>query len=175
MEISRPLLVPDWDERLAAVAAEYWSGRGFDVSVTEGPGLTGTRGSGVGTFFPYFFGREGAGFLDIDWRKMGAHLSMTPADPDHVRVEMSVFTFLDFNLRKTQWGPAFLRLEVAELHHVLRGGGTLEAVWKRFTAAERRASAAWMWTKGMAGRRLSEEWDDEIADLEARYLIDRST
>jgi hypothetical protein len=72
----------------------------------------------------------------------------------------------------TEWAPAFFRLEIAELQHVLYGMGDLPDVWQRFTEAERRGTSRWLWTRKLGGRgRLPEDWEDELSELEAAFLL----
>jgi hypothetical protein len=96
---------------------------------------------------------------------------MAPGEFGGVRVDLEVTPFGDLTRRMTEWGPAFFRLEIAELEHLLFGVGDLSEVWERFTKAERRGTALWLWTKKFCGRRLSEDWEAEILELEAAFLL----
>ena len=170
MHLSRQISLPDWNDRAAEVARSYWGQRGFEVSVGEGPSLRGVRGSGIGTFFPFYWGRHGAGFLDIDWRKPEGEMTMTPQSGLAVLIEMDL-ALVTLPGRQTDWATAYLRLEVAELHHILWDAGDLAEVWRTFTEAEREATTRWLWTKKLAGRRVSDDWEEEISELEVRFLL----
>ena len=173
MHVSRQLSLPAWNKRAAEVARWYWTQRGFTVSVGEGPSLSGVRGSGVGTWLPFYYGRDGAGFFDIDWKEPKGKMTMTPHSGHSVIVEVDLaFPSLVSMLgRETDWASAYVRLEIAGLHHILLDAGDLAEVWRRFTEAERQATARWVWTKRRAGRRVSDEWEDEISVLEVRLLL----
>ena len=170
MEISRVISVPSWDEDAVELAAEYWRRRGFAaVRLEEGPTLHGKRGSG--TLLPFFFGRSGAGFLDVDWTRISTLLTMAPGEFGGVRVEVEAH-WVGVTYRMTGWAPAFYRLEIAELEHVLNGKGDLPDIWERFTEAERRGTSRWLWTRKLGGRgRLPEDWEDEFSELESRFLL----
>ena len=170
MHVSRQISLPAWDELAAEVARSYWSERGFVVSVGDGPSLRGARGSVLGTFFPYYWGRDRAGLLDVDWRKREGKLTMTPRSGRDVLVELDL-ALVTLPGRQTEWATAYLRLEVAEFHHIMWGEGGLSEVWQRFTAAEREATMRWLWTMGLAGRHVSYEWEEEISELEIRFLL----
>lgn len=164
--------VPYWNEVAAEVAADYWRSRGFtSVRLESGSKLRGRRGSDLGSFFPYFFWRSGAGFWDIDWKRVWASLTMAPGEFGGVQVDLEVTFAGGLTRRVTEWGPAFYRLEIAELQHILFGAGDLMEVWARFTKAERKGTALWLWTKTLAGRRLSEDWEAELFELEAAFLL----
>ena len=164
--------MPSWDEAAVEVAADYWQSRGFtSVHLEPGPGLRGRRGSDAGSFFPFFFFRSGAGFWDVDWTRIWARLTMAPSEFGGVHVDLEVTPGGGLTRRVTEWGPAFYRLEIAELQHLLFGTGDLKEVWNRFTEAERRGTALWLWTKRFAGNRLSEDWEAEILELEAAFLL----
>ena len=164
--------VPSWNEAAAEVAADYWRSRGFpSVRIESGPKLRGRRGSDLGSFFPYFFWRLGAGFWDVDWKRIWTSLTMAPGEFGGVQVDLEVTVAGGLTRRVTEWGQAFYRMEIAELQHILFGAGDLEEVWKRFTKAERKGTALWLWTKRVAGMRLSEDWEAEILELEAAFLL----
>ena len=172
MEISRVISVPSWNESAAEVAADYWCSRGFSsVRLETGPKLRGRRGSDLGSYFPFFYWRSGAGFWDVDWKKVWASLTMAPGEFGGVQVDLEVTLGGSLMRRVTEWGPAFFRLEIAELQHLLFGAGDLKEVWERFTKAERKGTALWLWTKRLGGMRLSEDWEDEILELEAAFLL----
>jgi hypothetical protein len=172
LEISRVISVPSWNEATAGVAADYWRSRGFtSVHLESGPKLRGRRGSDLGSFFPYFFWRSGAGFWDVDWKRIWTSLKIAPGEFGGVQVDMEVAPGGGLSRRVTEWGPAFFRLEIAELEHLLNGAGDLEEVWGRFTEAERKGTALWLWTKKAVGLRLSEDWEAEILELEAAFLL----
>ena len=127
----------------------------------------------LASLWPYEMSLLGGTLLAVDWRKLRARLTMKPGDFGGVHVELDVLAVAirEHSRRFTEWGPAFWRLEIAELEHVLRGKGGLEETWKRFENAEHAASSNWLWSKGFAGRRLSEEWEHEIYSLEDRFLL----
>ena len=143
------------------------------MSLEDGPSLRGVRGSGVGTWFPFYFFHDGADLFDIDWRKPEGKMTMAPQPGQSVLVEVELAcpALISMFGRETDWATAFLRLEIAELHHVLWDAGDLAEVWRRFPGAEREATARWLWTKRRAGRRVSDEWEDEISVLEVRLLL----
>lgn len=171
MNVSRLITVPAWDGRIAEIARAYWCQRGFSVSVDEdGPSLRGERGSPFGTVFPFYWRRDGAGILDVDWRKPEGGMTMLPQSKHDVLIGLDIALFT-WPSRETEWAAAYLRLEIAELHHILWGKGDLAEVWLRFARAERRATARWIWTKRLAGRRVSDEWEDEISELEVRLFF----
>ena len=170
MHVARQISLRAWNERAIELAGSYWSQRGFSVSLDKSPRLLGTRGSRVGTLFPFYWGRERAGLLDVDWTKPEGTMTMTPVSERAVLVELDL-ALLGLPGRETDWATAFLRLEVAELHHILWDAGDLAEVWARFTDAERGATRRWVWTKGLAGRRLFDEWENEISELEVRFLL----
>lgn len=171
--ISRLISVPSWDKSTAEVAADYWRTRGFSsVRLESGPKLRGRRGSDLGSFFPFFFWSSGAGFWAINWKKVWATLTMEPSEFGGVRVKLEVSLFGGLSRRLPEWGTAFYRLEIVELQHLLYGRGNLTSVWKRFTGDERKGTAFWAWTRKFGGRgRLSEEWEAEINELEAAFLL----
>jgi len=168
--LTRNLKISVWDDSAAGVAVEYWRGRGFnDLRVEAGPRLTGRRGSVFGSWFPIRWLRT-AHLWELDWRKCETSVVMAPHGPGEVSVELEAFLG-PRPRRYTGWGKAFLRLEVAELNHVLCGGEPLLDVWTRFVADSRSAAAKMAWTKGLMKRPLPEEWDVEIEELELRFLF----
>jgi hypothetical protein len=170
MNLSRQISVPAWDAHAAEIAESYWRRRGFAVSMADGPSMCGVRGSSFGIFFPFYWGREGADILDVDWRKYPGKVRVTPQSEGQVLVELDL-GLVTLPGRQTDWAMAYLRLEVVEMQHLLWDAGDLAEVWSRFTAAEREATSRWIWSKRLAGRRVSEEWEDEISDLEVRFLL----
>ena len=117
MHVARQISLRAWNERAIELAGSYWSQRGFLVSLDKSPRLLGTRGSRVGTLFPFYWGRERAGLLDVDWTKPEGTMTMTPVSERAVLVELDL-ALLGLPGRETDWATAFLRLEVAELHHI---------------------------------------------------------
>lgn len=171
MRFSQQITLPEWSDRSAKVAASYWAGRGYTVSVGEGPSLRGVRGSAWGTLFPFFFGAGGAGFFDIDWRKLASEMRMTLDSRESVLVDFELTPPLSMNRRYDAWALEHTRLEVIELQHVLYGAGDLSEVWGRFTEAARRSTRWSIWTKGFLKSRIPEDLEDEIAELEVRFLL----
>lgn len=170
MILTRNLKIPAWDDSAAEVAVEYWRRRGFnELSVETGPRLAGRRGSELGSWFPIRWFRT-AYLWELDWRKCETSVVMAPDGPGEVKVELEAFLG-PRPRRYTGWGRAFLRLEVAELNHLLCGGESLLDVWTRFEADSRSATAKMAWTKGLMKRPLPEEWDVEIEGLELRFLF----
>lgn len=96
---------------------------------------------------------------------------MAPSEFGGVQVDLEVTPAGGLTRRVTEWGPAYYRLEIAELQHLLFGAGDLTEVWERFTKAERKGTALWLWTKRFAGRTLSEDWEGELFELEAAFLL----
>jgi hypothetical protein len=171
MRFSQQITLPEWSDRSAKVAASYWAGRGYTVSVGEGPSLHGVRGSAWGTLIPFFFGVGGAGFFDIDWRKLASEMRMTSDSRESVLVDLELTPLLSMSRRYDDWALEHTRLEVIELQHVLCGAGDLSEVWGRFTEAARRATRWSIWTKGLIKRPIPEDLEDEIAELEVRFLL----
>ena len=108
--------------------------------------------------------------LDIDWRRFRTTLLMDPQEPGVVRVDLEIFRGTRAWLW-TEWGTAYWRLEIVELHHLLNGMTSLEEVWDRFNRAVEKALRGWVWTQGLFGRQMSEVWEDEISDLEVQFML----
>ena len=86
---------------------------------------------------------------ETPWRPFGSSLLGLSLRCFILRVDLNVFVPGDFSFRWTEWGAAFWRLEIVELHHLLRGAVGIEDVWSRFEEAERSATRAFVWTKGL--------------------------
>jgi hypothetical protein len=116
-------------------------------------------------------GVGGAGFFDIDWRKLASDVRMTSDSRESVLVDLELTPLLSMSRRYDDWALEHTRLEVIELQHVLCGAGDLSEVWGRFTEAARRATRWSIWTKGLIKRPIPEDLEDEIAELEVRFLL----
>jgi hypothetical protein len=152
MLIARDLDVPAWDESVARAAATYLRSRGFkNADVSPGPTVTGTRGSWIGNF------------TSFDMTRLRARVRLAPRLPGVIAVELDVNTF---GQQITDWNRAVWRLEIVELHRVLRGRDPLGDLWGRFHKDARAAARRWAVSFAIAGQRLSEDWNNELHALE---------
>lgn len=176
MNLRRHLAVPDWNDAAAQVAVEYWRTRGFETRLDVGPSLIGTRGSEEGSWKPFVGETKGVGNafdyvrVDIDWRKFHTTLLMGPQETGVVSVDLEIFRGTR-GWRWTEWGTAYWRLEIVELHHLLNGMTSLEEIWDRFNPAVEKALRIWVWTQRLFGTQMSEAWEDEISDLEVQLML----
>ena len=156
MRLLRHVSVPSWNSETADLAVRYLRSRGYaDARVSDhpyGPVVDGTRGSLLGNL------------ISFDMTKLRAKIKVLLHSPGSVTVDLDVDTT---GQQITQWNVATWRIEIAELHSILRGGGLLDDVWRRFRKDYRAANLRWTFTFMLGGQGLSDAWENELSSLEA--------
>jgi hypothetical protein len=159
IKLQRQFLLSQWNESTAATTVAYLSSRRFADAhlITEAgsdPIVAGSRGSWLGNF------------TSFDMTKLRAKIRIAGKATGSVRVDLEVNTF---GQQITQWNSTIWRLELIELHRVLRGLGRIDDIWSRFDRDYRSAAIRWTFTAMMGGQRLSKEWEAQLLELEEAF------
>ncbi len=179
VRIERTLTVPTWDGKRSRSALEYWRARGFqDVCLDSDGAIRGTRGSWQMAWASGFREEKDSAWGHVSPSKLPGTLEMAPEAEEAVRVQLTLHSWMV--RRSGEWDAAFLRVEIVELQHLLLGKEMAAEVWSRFNRAARHLSRVQVRTKLLfghsipvrgLGRRLPEELEAEISDLEVRFLV----